>query len=285
MLTPPQDFTDDDLALALRQWDVDGPVVYRPVGFGSHHWQVGDRWFATVDESPDMRQLTAALRAATEVPVAIAPIPALSGEVVVPVGRFAVTLFPYVAGESFDYGDDGDPAATLAMVIETHRTTSRYALPEDVTVPLLPVIGDAGPYSLRASRLLTDHAAAVTRLHTSYRRLADGIDPTRAVLTHGEPHPGNTMRTPHGWRLIDWDTARIGQPERDLWHLATPELLATYEREMGVRVREELLEMYRLRWDLRDLAEFAEQFSRPHAGSADDEKAWELLQALVAGLP
>jgi spectinomycin phosphotransferase/16S rRNA (guanine(1405)-N(7))-methyltransferase len=284
VLTPPHDFRDEDLIGALKHWGVAGPVVYRPVGFGSHHWQVGDRWFATVDESPDLRQLTVALRAATEVPVAIAPIPALSGEVVVPVGRFAVTLFPYVAGESFDYGDDGDPAATLTMVVETHRTRS-HALPEDLTVPSIPVIGDAGPYSLRASRLLTGHAAAIARLHDRYRRLAEGIDPTRAVLTHGEPHPGNTMRTAQGWRLIDWDTARLAQPERDLWHLAASGLLATYEREMGVRVREELLELYRLRWDLRDLAELAMRFSRPHAGSADDEKAWELLEELVAGLP
>ena len=39
------------------------------------------------------------------------------------------------------------------------------------------------------------------------------------VLTHGEPHPGNTMRTEDGWRLIDWDTARIAPPERDLWSI------------------------------------------------------------------
>jgi len=43
--------------------------------------------------------------------------------------------------------------------------------------------------------------------------------PERAVLTHGEPHPGNTMLTAGGWRLIDWDTVLIAPPERDLWDL------------------------------------------------------------------
>ncbi|WP_432843998.1 phosphotransferase family protein [Dactylosporangium sp. CA-092794] len=41
-------------------------------------------------------------------------------------------------------------------------------------------------------------------------------DPPGLVLTHGEPHPGNTMRTGGGWLLIDWDTALLAAPERDL---------------------------------------------------------------------
>ncbi len=34
------------------------------------------------------------------------------------------------------------------------------------------------------------------------------------VLTHGEPHPGNTLMTNGGWVVVDWDTTLIA--ERDL---------------------------------------------------------------------
>lgn len=106
-------------------------------------------------------------------------------------------------------------------------------------------------------------------------------DTTRNVLTHGEPHPGNTLRTNDGWRLIDWDTALVAQPERDLWHLATPETLAAYEEATGVRPRQDMLELYRLQWDLTDLVEVAECFSRPHTGTPNDDQSWEILTRIV----
>lgn len=191
MLSPPRDLAEDDLARVLAtHWGVRGPIMYRPVGFGSHHWTVGDR-FVTVDE---------------------------------------------------------------------------------------------GPYARRAAELLTTHAATIAAAHDRYAGLVDRVDRGRMVLTHGEPHPGNTMRTPDGWRLIDWDTALAAPPERDLWHLATPETLAAYEEATGVRPVAEVLALYRLRWDLTDLTEFATGFARPHDGSADDAESWRLLCALLAGL-
>lgn len=92
------------------------------------------------------------------------------------------------------------------------------------------------------------------------------------------------MLTPDGWRLIDWDTALVAPPERDLWHLATPETLAAYEEATGVPVDEDMLALYRLRWDLTDLAEFVTGFAGRHDGSADDVESWRLLRELVAGL-
>ena len=102
------------------------------------------------------------------------------------------------------------------------------------------------------------------------------------VLTHGEPHPGNTMLTAEGWRLIDWDTALIAPPERDLWHLATPETLAAYEATTGVQPDPEMLELYRIQWDLTDLVEVTRVFSHPHTGTANDDQSWEILRGIVA---
>ena len=42
------------------------------------------------------------------------------------------------------------------------------------------------------------------------------------MITHGEPHPGNILRSRGRLLLIDWDTAGVALPERDLWHVAGP---------------------------------------------------------------
>src|SRR5262245_3971401 len=132
MLHPPAGFTDEDLTRALAEhWHVKPEsVTYQPVGFGSHHWKVDSRWFATVDEDPDFARLSAALRCAADVPVAIAPIPTGVGDPLARVGRFAVALYPFIEGESFDFGDFRDPAhrrATLDMVVAVHRTPLNHA--------------------------------------------------------------------------------------------------------------------------------------------------------------
>ena len=43
-----------------RSWDIRaGSVQYRPVGWGSHHWEVtgvaGSRWFVTADDLENKR--------------------------------------------------------------------------------------------------------------------------------------------------------------------------------------------------------------------------------------
>ncbi|WP_133904306.1 phosphotransferase enzyme family protein [Actinophytocola oryzae] len=289
MLSPPDGFTEADLVSALAtHWGVTADsVTYRALGFGSHHWQVGADWFATVDESPDFTRLSSALRTAMDVPVAIAPVPTRTGEPLARTGDFAVTLYPYVDGESFDFGDFRDPAhrqATLDMVVDVHHTPPAHALTDDFTAPVPAPIDDAGPYSRPAARLLAEHAPALARLRARHQELAATVDPSRLVLTHGEPHPGNTMLTAGGWRLIDWDTALIAPPERDLWHLATPETLAAYEAATGVQPLPDLLELYRIGWDLNDLAEVAHDFSRPHTGTLNDDENWAILQDVVARL-
>jgi hypothetical protein len=66
MLTRPAGLTDAHLVTVLRAgWDL-GPASaeYRPLGFGSHHWQViaddGTPWFVTADD------LVTRLRTATD---------------------------------------------------------------------------------------------------------------------------------------------------------------------------------------------------------------------------
>jgi spectinomycin phosphotransferase/16S rRNA (guanine(1405)-N(7))-methyltransferase len=142
----------------------------------------------------------------------------------------------------------------------------------------------SGPYAERVAGLFAAHAGPVRRLLSRHDALASGADPARAVLTHGEPHAGNTLRTADGWRLIDWDTARVAPPERDLWLLGD-EVLDAYREATGVPARPDLLERYRLRWDIADLAVEAARFRRPHTGSADDDQAFEIVERVVTALP
>jgi hypothetical protein len=75
MLTRPGRLSDAALAQALDAgWAITPAMMqYRPVGYGSHHWQVTAgrdlRWFVTVDD------LTARLRSSTD---SLSPTPAIS---------------------------------------------------------------------------------------------------------------------------------------------------------------------------------------------------------------
>ncbi len=298
-------------------------MEYRAVGWGSHHWEVADaastRWFVAVDELENKRlsageplaagfaRLRSALAAAMDLRACgaafvVAPVPARDGGPLMRVGgRFGVAVYPFAAGQSFDGGEFSSPAhrlSVLGLLVDTHTApaaASRRALADDFAVPYrdeleaacAPAgeVADCGPYARPVSLLARQHAAPLQRLLARYDALvlAARAQGARTVLTHGEPHPGNTMLTADGWVLIDWDTALVAPPERDLWDLDPGDgsLLEAYASATGTRLRPSLLDLYRLRWDLADIAVDVSRFRRPHTGSIDDDKSWELLSSLV----
>lgn len=332
MLTPPDGLPEDVLASALeRGWQVTAAsMAYRPVGFGSHHWAVidaaGARWFVTADELENKRRsqseplsaafgrLRASLAAASDLresgrTFVVAPVAALDGEPLVRANdQFAVALYPFVHGQSFEWGPFATPAhrrGLLDLLIALHTAPAaacRRAEADDFAIPhrdeleaALSSVGgdsgggrDCGPYARSLALLLACHAAPILRLLARYDRLAaaSGDWPARGVLTHGEPHPGNTMLTADGWRLIDWDTALVAPPERDLWSLDPGDgsILGAYADATGVRPLASMLELYRLRWDLADIAMDVSRFRRPHSGSLDDHESWDVLRDLVLRL-
>jgi spectinomycin phosphotransferase/16S rRNA (guanine(1405)-N(7))-methyltransferase len=186
----------------------------------------------------------------------------------------------------------------LGLLVDTHTAppaASRRALADDFAVPYrdeleaacAPAgeVADCGPYARPVSLLARQHAAPLQRLLARYDALvlAARAQDARMVLTHGEPHPGNTMLTAGGWVLIDWDTALVAPPERDLWDLDPGDgsILDAYAQATGTSPRPSLLDLYRLRWDLADIAVDVSRFRRPHTGSIDDDQSWELLSSLV----
>jgi hypothetical protein len=299
---------------------------YRAVGFGSHHWEIVDsqqgRWFVTVDEleckghsqgEPEnlaFQRLRAALRTASDLRdngciFVVAPVLTLDLQPLVEMnGRWGVALYPYVEGDSFAWGEFSTAAhrrGVLDLIVELHGAppaASRHALVDDFAIPNRDVlelgcrangdVWDGGPYGVLTSTLLLENAEGIRRLLVCYddlvkqaRRLSRPM-----VLTHGEPHPGNTLLTPDGWLLIDWDTVLVAPPERDLWSIDPGDgsVLGAYVVATGVTPLPAMLDLYRLRWDLADIAISVRQFRGTHSGTVDDEKSWEVLSSLLAKL-
>jgi spectinomycin phosphotransferase/16S rRNA (guanine(1405)-N(7))-methyltransferase len=322
VFSPPDDLTESTLATALtREWGIAvAALAYQRVGFGSHHWSATDptgrNWFVTADDLETRRlsradpldrahqRLGAALDAARALRDAgaafvVAPIPTAGGATVSRVTpRYAAAVYPYVAGESYSFGEfagDQHRDAVLAMVRDVHAAPDRvrrHAPVDDFAVrhrDALEMVLDGtaatgiGPYADRTAELISDHAEDVRALLARYDAMVARADTGRAVLTHGEPHAANTIRTQDGWRLIDWESALLAPPERDLWMLGSgiPE---AYSAATGVAVLPEMLELYRLRWDITELAIGVDRFQGPHPGNADDDETWTILVETIAGI-
>jgi spectinomycin phosphotransferase/16S rRNA (guanine(1405)-N(7))-methyltransferase len=318
MLNPPPGFPEDDLLAVLASgWRL--PVTrssYRPVGFGSHHWSAvtgdGRRWFVTVDDLAARRdrpdeplsavrdRLEHALAAAWSLHeqgrrYLVAPIRGDGPTVLQPLGdEYAVSLYEHVDGDGFPWMPDGWKSRRLdrghrSAVLEIVEALHEETLPEsvvpdvddlevsqrDVLTGLLDGDGampDSGPYAQRAGALIAENTRMLRRVLTRYDKLADiGRDQRdRYTLTHGEPHPGNTMRSAEGYVLIDWDTALTAPRERDLWHFGLGD--------------PDLVELYRTRWLLTDVALASARFRGPHEESANDRATWNALVGSLADL-
>ncbi len=323
MLAPPDDLHPGMLTSALVEgWGLrTRSLSYLAVGWGSHHWDVTDgtsaRWFVTVDElsarrwSPsepldlaharlERSLLTACELAGLGMSFVHAPVRSQSGAPLRRIGdsRFAVSVYAHVAGQSYHWGEFGSAEHRLAVtefIAAIHSAPGearRHPPADDLTIAcrdaLETMLGPAadsrhGPYSKPAEELLRARAPSLRRRLRHYDLVAARYSGSPTVVTHGEPHPGNTMLTPGGWLLIDWDTTMLSLPERDLCNLDPGDgsVLAAYQRRTGRKPDPELLEFFRLRWDLTDLALAACRFSGPHGTDANDQKTFALFTGLL----
>jgi hypothetical protein len=295
-------------------------VEYAPIGFGSYHWWVrcgGRRWFASVDDLHARRwndaeptaaargRLATALTGARQLRDAgldfvVAPLPDTSGELLRTLGeRYVLALYPFVEGQVRP-GDDGYPdreerAAVLDRLAQLHAVDPGDcidAAADDFRLPSLSGLREAmadlaspwraGPFAEPARGLLARHAGPLAAAFERYRALVASVvqRDARRVLTHGEPHPGNTIDTDAGIVLIDWDTLLVAPPERDLWslHDEDPDVLDVYRAHTGRVIDPDALQLYRLRWDLAEICLYVTQFRRPHQACDDTRLAWDELQ-------
>jgi Phosphotransferase enzyme family len=304
-------------------WGVgDATVDYLAVGFGSHHWLVNDgsrQWFLTVDdldarrtESDEPRdviaaRLQAALSAAAfladeGLEFVLAPVRSTSGTVLRRVDdRYIAAVYPFVDGRSFPYGaflstDHFD--AVLGQVVRIHAIAdpaASGAATDDLVVPhrddlsaALDQLGqrwETGPFAETARSLLDRSAVSVERRFERYDVVAGTVaaHPERMVLTHGEPHPGNTLGTAAGWLLADWDTTLIAAPERDLSRMTCPGRTTAdaYEALTGRQLLPEGFDCYSLRWDLGEICSYVAGFREPHDDTEDMRASLRYLAGYV----
>jgi spectinomycin phosphotransferase len=321
----PDGMNERDLARALADgWGIAaGSLRYAPVGAGSYHWvageEPGERCFVTVDDLDDKGWMgrtrpvvLAGMRTAMDAAVAlsrqaglgfvVAPVPAVTGDTVRPVGdRHAVAVFPFLPGSPGGWGEPlaaPERAELITMLAALHR-----ADPAAVRLPRtglgLSWRGDletaldelgrpwaSGPYAEPARELLAGSARLVRRQLETLDRWTARLAAAEVVITHGEPHPGNVIRTADGLALIDWDTVGLAPPERDLWSVATEsgDELRRYTELTGRPVDASAFAFYRLRWALDDLSCFVRDLRAPHRRTPGTADAWQDLQTTLAGL-
>lgn len=320
MRTRPPQVTDAH----IERWVVDHwalpPVtaVYEPVGFGSHHWVLtaadGQRWFATLDvvDDPAAARLRESLTAAVTARDAgldfvVAPLATRAGEPLVQAEpHLALAVYPHLVGASGGFDDALDTATRRELASMLAALHAVAPLPrcrsEDFRIPgrraLERVVGrlrdgSTGPrhgaYGVALDSALRTHADGVVRALAEHDRLvaAAGEQRSRMVLTHGEPHPGNLVRTADGPRLVDWDTAMIGPPERDLWLVDARSggaASAEYAAATGRRLLPELMERYALAWALADVADFVDTLASAATRTEDTDWAWEALLGTLRDL-
>ena len=283
----------------------------------------GDRrWFVTVDASgtgspalgtagvaPQLRAAlsTASLLREMGLHFVVAPIATSLGEILAPIdSRYAVAVYPFIDGEVHGWGPYPDPdfrqkvfdrivaLHTAPTEARRHILTDRFEIPSRHTVEALGVEvppdettpWDAGPFAEPTRQLLARNSRWIEGRFASYDSLvtSDAARSDRFVITHGEPHVANTITSSSEVMLVDWDTALLAPPERDLWWFAgeAPGLVAEYEEQTGTPIIREALELYRLRWDLTDLALFAAQLRHPHDDNKDTRTAWKALTKILA---
>lgn len=296
-------------------------LEYAPLGFGSHHWtaktETGERWFITVDdllaeqlcpvEDASFRRLQSAFEIARRLrdhcglSFVIAPVAMDSGHLVYRLtDRYAMTLFPHLDVEPSDFGaftSEKDRGGALRLVGQVHAA-SQHIRTDDVRRDTLEIPGRSafeetlvdinrpwtgGPYAEPARELVREHANGVREKLERFDHLVRAVyaDTSRWVITHGEPHAGNILRTLEGPQVIvDWDTVGFAPPERDLRMLVDEEHAdwSAYRGITGLEViSEQAIEAYRHHWELSEIAIYLAWCRVPHEDSEEMRIAWREL--------
>jgi hypothetical protein len=240
----------------------------------------------------------------------VAPVVTASGSVVARLtDRYSLTVHPYLDGAESrpdgTFASRADRLAVIRLLARLHAVsqTAAHASPLFATPPdpdpftvrltgeleaAIECTGeswDTGPYGERARELLARHGQAVSELLAAYDCLASRVAarPERMVITHGQPHGANVLRTADGFVFVDWESVLLAPPERDLWGLAEtdPSILADYSAMTSTVIDQDSLRLYRLSWDLAAISGYITWFSGSHGDTADTAEAWRDLQDVL----
>lgn len=300
-------------------------LSYQTVGFGSHHWLAaysgGLKLFATVDvlseKLRDDADTTSAVYARLDqafesalslrhdagLEFVVAPLPTTGGRVLRRLtDRYSLVVHPYLAdchsGQDGEFETSADRHTVLAMLVRLHSVNATLPPIDDFAIPgraaLLAAMRStgepwqAGPYGTRSRDLLARHAADLGALLDAFDGLAGRVRTRgdRMVITHGEPDAANVLKTRDGFVFVDWESALLAPPERDLWALAEsdPDVLDVYSAATGSAIDADALELYRMWYDLAEISSYIRWFRNAHDGTADAAEGWQNLQYFLRRL-
>jgi len=294
-------------------------LSYLAIGFGSHHWLAVDsgglKLFVTVDDLREKLRDDAdttdavfgrlgqafesalSLRRDAGLDFVVAPLPATGGRVLRRLNdRYSLVVHPYLAhcqsGQDGEFESSADRHAVLALLVRLHRAKAARPPADDFEIPgraaLLAAMHSTGqpwqggPYGTRSRDLLARHAADLGALLAAFDELAGRVRARgdRMVITHGEPAAANVLQTPGGLALVDWESALLAPPERDLWALAESDsgLLDAYSAATGTAIDTDALALYRMWYDLAEISLYVRWFRSSHDDTADAAEGWRNLQ-------
>ncbi len=294
-------------------------LSYLAVGFGSHHWLAVDsgglKLFVTVDDLSEKLggdadstsavfgrldqafESALSLRRDAGLEFVVAPLPATGGRVLRRLtGRYTLVVHPYLAdchsGPDGEFESSAERHAVLALLVRLHSAKAARPPADNFEVPgraaLLAAMHStgqpwqAGPYGTRSRDLLARHAADLGVLLAAFDELAGRVRTRggRMVITHGGPDAANVLKTPAGLVLVDWESALLAPPERDLWALAESDagLLDAYSAATGTAIDTGALALYRMWYDLAEISLYVRWFRSSHDDTADAAEGWQNLQ-------
>jgi spectinomycin phosphotransferase len=307
----PSNLADGAVSEAIeRHWGSGhGDLEFLAVGAGSYHWRASipahPPLFVTVDDldhkpflGADADTVYEQLRSALETACAlrqsgmefvVAPIEGRDGNVLTRIGRrYAVAVYPYL-GEPRAFGGRltvEERVALQDMLARLHgapKAVASLTRPVRAEVPFrhdleLALDGvntawQGDQYSEAARPLLAANAPAIRGWLERFDQLAAMSSPGSAelVITHGEPHSGNIVRSGTRFVLVDWDTVGLAPRERDLWLVGGGD--------------PQLCELYGLRWRLDDLSSSVSVLLSPHDPDGDPERALRVLRISIEREP
>jgi spectinomycin phosphotransferase len=259
----------------------------------------GVHWFATaraLGGDDDFADLTAAMSAASALgdlglDFVVAPVRSVSGQSVVRVRPdYAMTLYRYADGTPGHWGDalgQADREAVVRMVAALHHIpVGLCTLPvRSIALSGANVLQaalrerdtrwDGGPFSEPARTVVSGDADGLQGALRRFTQLAAQVagEGAAPVITHGEPHAGNLVRQGTRFLLVDWDTAGLAPPERDLWWVLSPsgDEARLYASLTGRDVSPAAVDLFRLRWDLDDICLYLAKLRAGHERNRDTE--------------
>lgn len=285
MHEPPRDVSDAEvLARVQTHWDPSmSGLAHLPVGFGAWHWRADSSpphgspsaLFVTLDpplwHSAESLETTyaAAAALATELGFVHPPLPGASGRFTVPLGPGWLSVTGWVDGAR-----PTDPAAVVPLIEQLHRMDPpagvrswETSVAADLVDRLAKMTAQPwlqGPHGEAARCAVRSALPLLATAVDEHQQLSARLDPSRFVLTHGEPGVHNQWRTADGRLvLIDWETLRLAPPERDLTSLPSEVLPSDPES----------MRLMRLEWSLSEVAAYADWLRGPHQDDADTRVA------------